>query len=177
MTFGFRGKGGKEHRIELRDAAMARLIRRCQQLPGEELFSYVDKDGVARDVTSGDINGYLRGIAGENFSAKDFRTWAGTVLAAIALRESETLDAPTKPRKQHLNRAVEAVAQILGNTPTICRKSYIHPGVLDHFVSGVTIPAKGNKRRRSDGLLADEVAVMTLLRNGNACSALPPRSQ
>jgi DNA topoisomerase-1 len=132
--FRFRGKGGKEHEVGLRDRRLAGLIRRCQELPGQELFQY-DEDGVVGDVTSDDVNAYIREIAGEEFSAKDFRTWAGTVLAYRALRGLE----PAANEHQTRRNVVEAIRQtagVLGNTAAVCRASYVHPAVLEAYVDG-----------------------------------------
>jgi len=148
ITFEFKGKSGIKHRIGLRDPRLAKLVRRCQELPGQDLFGYVDEQGIVRDVTSEDVNAYLREIAGETFSAKDFRTWSGTVMAAIALREFEKFTS-AKEAKRNLVKAVEAVAKMLGNTAAVCRRCYIHPAVLDGYMAGQTIAAsRGPAARR-----------------------------
>jgi DNA topoisomerase I len=138
MRFQFRGKSGKFHRLELHDPRLARIVRRTQDLPGQELFQYLDEDGTQHDVTSQEVNDYLREIAGRDFSAKDFRTWAGTVLAALALRQFEAFTTRTEARK-NLVRAIERVAERLGNTPSVCRKCYIHPVVLESYLDGATV--------------------------------------
>jgi DNA topoisomerase-1 len=135
VKFEFRGKSGKEHEIDLEDPRLAKIVKQCQELPGEELFQYLDADGNVVDVNSADVNDYLRSIAGEQFTAKDFRTWAGTVLAAKALQALETIDSKAR-RKKNIIRAVEAVAQRLGNTKAVCRKCYIHPAVIDAYLDG-----------------------------------------
>ena len=135
VHFEFRGKSGKEHEIDLEDPRLARIVKQCQDLPGEELFQYLDADGNVVDINSADVNEYLRSIAGEQFTAKDFRTWAGTVLAAKALQALETIDSKAG-RKKNIIRAVEAVAQRLGNTKAVCRKCYIHPAVIDAYLDG-----------------------------------------
>jgi DNA topoisomerase-1 len=168
ITFEFKGKSGKRHRIDVRDPQIAKLVRRCQDLPGQDLFGYVEADGTVRDVTSDDVNAYLREIAGDEFSAKDFRTWAGTVLAAIALREFEQFTS-AKQAKSNIVRAVEAVAKMLGNTPTVCRRCYIHPEVLDGYIAGQTIATlRQSAEQRLRGTLAnlrpEEAAVMMFLR-------------
>ena len=168
IAFEFVGKSGKPHHVDLHDAVLAKTVRHCQDLPGQELFGYLDEEGAVRDVTSEDVNSYLREIAGEEFSAKDFRTWAGTVLAAIALRECESF-ASQRQARRNIVRAVEAVAKMLGNTPAICRKCYIHPAILDSYLEGQTIAtlqtsAERNLRRRLDRLRPEEAAVMMLLR-------------
>jgi DNA topoisomerase-1 len=168
ITFEFKGKGGKRHRIDVRDPRLAKLVRRCQELPGQDLFGYVDNDGTVRDVTSDDVNSYLRDIAGGEFSAKDFRTWAGTVLAAVALREFEEFTSE-RQAKGNIVRAVEAVAKMLGNTPAVCRRCYIHPAILDGYLTGQTIATlEQSAAQRLRGSLAklrpEEAAVMMLLR-------------
>jgi DNA topoisomerase-1 len=173
ITFGFSGKGGKKHSIDVRDGTIAKLVRRCQELPGQELFTYVDEAGEARDVTSEDVNSYLREIAGTEFSAKDFRTWAGTVLAATALREFDVFQSQRQAKHQ-ISQAIEAVAQILGNTPAICRKCYVHPRILDTHFAGQTAtiwqPRKRKKLTAQSGLRAEETAVMEFLRSRAAGS-------
>ncbi len=168
ITFEFKGKSGKRHRIDVRDPQIAKLVRRCQDLPGQDLFGYVAEDGAVRDVTSDDVNTYLRDIAGEEFSAKDFRTWAGTVLAAVALREFEEFSS-VKQAKGQIVQAVEAVAKMLGNTPAVCRRCYIHPVILDGYLTGQTIATlQQSAEQRLRGSLAklkpEEAAVMMLLR-------------
>jgi len=135
VRFRFRGKGGKEHEVGIRDRRLAGIIRRCQELPGQELFQYVDDDGEIRDVTSDDVNGYLRAIAGDGFTAKDFRTWAGTVLAYRALRALQPATSPTAARR-NVVEAMRETAGRLGNTPAVARKSYVHPAVLDAYMDG-----------------------------------------
>ena len=167
ITFEFKGKSGKRHRIDVRDPRLAKLVRRCQELPGQDLFGYVADDGTVRDVTSEDVNAYLREIAGEEFSAKDFRTWAGTVLAAIALREFEEFGSQ-KEAKRNVVQAVEAVAKMLGNTAAVCRRCYIHPAILDGYLTGQTIATlQQSAEQRLRGSLAklkpEEAAVMMLL--------------
>ena len=138
VRFQFSGKSGKFHRIELHDARLARIVRRAQELPGQELFQYVDADGRTQDIKSEDVNDYLREIAGAEFSAKDFRTWAGTVLAAVALREFAAFETKAQAKK-NLVAAIERVAERLGKTPAVCRKCYIHPVVLQSYLDGATV--------------------------------------
>ena len=138
LRFQFKGKSGKRHDIELHDPHLADVVRRIQDLPGQELFQYIDDEGSRQDVKSEDVNNYLREIAGEEFSAKDFRTWAGTVLAAIALRQFEAFDTKTQAKK-NLVAAIERVAERLGNTPAVCRKCYIHPVILESYLDGATV--------------------------------------
>ncbi len=168
ITFEFKGKSGKSHRVDVHEPKLAKLVRQCQELPGQDLFCYVDADGKVRDVTSDDVNGYLREVAGDDFSAKDFRTWAGTILAAVALREFEEFSSE-RQAKQNVAHAVKAVAKMLGNTPTVCRKCYVHPAILDSYLSGQTIATLQQSANESlqgslRKLRPEEAAVMMLLR-------------
>jgi DNA topoisomerase I len=135
IRFHFRGKAGKYHTLELQDRRLARIVKRCRDIPGQELFQYVDDEGQRQDVDSGDVNTYLREITGQDFTAKDFRTWAGTVLAAWALKEFEAFDSDTQA-KRNVVQAIERVAERLGNTPAVCRRCYVHPAVLDSYLDG-----------------------------------------
>ncbi len=135
VLFRFRGKSGVQHDIKLHDPYVARIIRKMRELPGQELFQYVDDDGQRHCIDSGDVNAYLREAAGEDFSAKDFRTWAGTVLATLALQAFERVDSQAQA-KQNVVRAIENVARRLGNTPSICRKCYVHPAVIESYLDG-----------------------------------------
>ncbi|HEY6957754.1 MAG TPA: DNA topoisomerase IB [Candidatus Limnocylindria bacterium] len=135
VRFRFRGKSGKEHDVDVRDRRVARVIKQLQELPGQDLFRYLDDDGDVRGVDSDDVNAYLREIAGEDFTAKDFRTWAGTVLAAQALAAFEHVE-NERIAKKHVTEAVERVAARLGNTRTVCRKCYIHPAIVDAYLDG-----------------------------------------
>lgn len=138
IQFKFRGKSGVYHTIDLNDRRLARIVKSCRDIPGQELFQYLDDDGHAQTIGSADVNDYLRQIAGEEFTAKDFRTWAGTVLAAVALQEFREFDTKTQARKNVL-RAIERVAERLGNTPSVCRKSYVHPLVVDLYLEGTLL--------------------------------------
>ncbi|MDO1558412.1 DNA topoisomerase IB [Brevundimonas sp. 2R-24] len=135
LRFHFRGKSGKAHEISVRDRRLARLLRALQELPGQQVFKYRDEEGVLVPVTSDDVNAYIRKAMGEEFSAKDFRTWAGTVSAARALREMEAPTSPTDAKRK-VTVCVKAVSGLLGNTPTVCRSSYVHPRVFELFESG-----------------------------------------
>ncbi len=169
IQFKFRGKSGIHHTIDMHDRRLARIVARCQELPGQELFGYVDEDGAVQDLNSADVNGYLREMTGSDFSAKDFRTWAGTVLAAMALQEFEAFDSQAQAKK-NIVRAIERVAERLGNTPSVCRKCYIHPAVLEAYLDGSMIDAL---RQRADQEMDDfrghlrpeEAAVLALLQN------------
>jgi DNA topoisomerase-1 len=138
VRFEFVGKSGVEHDIDLRDARLARIVKACRELPGYELFQYVDEHGHRQVVDSADVNAYVREISGEDFTAKDFRTWAGTVLAAKALADLPAF-ASVAEAKRNVARAIGSVAKRLGNTKAVCRKSYIHPAVLDAYMDGVVI--------------------------------------
>jgi DNA topoisomerase-1 len=135
VRFRFTGKSGKQWSLRVRDRRIAKIIRACQELPGQELLQYLDEEGKPQDVTSSDVNAYLKEITGNDITAKDFRTWAGTVLAAMALNEVKTFDSAAQA-KRNLRTAIENVAARLGNTPTICRKCYVHPDVLTSYLDG-----------------------------------------
>jgi DNA topoisomerase-1 len=163
----FRGKHGIAHHLEIRDARLARIIRICQDLPGQELFQYIDEDGERRGIDSGDVNDYLRDIAGEDVTAKDFRTWAGTVLAALALKEFEAFDTDAMAKK-NVRAAIERVSSKLGNTPTICRKCYVHPEILHCYLEGSMLieikkEVEAELRENLAGLKPEEAAVLGLL--------------
>ena len=166
VEFQFRGKSGKFHRAEVDDPRLARIIRRCRELPGQSLFEYLDDAGQAQRVGSSDVNEYLKEIAGADVTAKDFRTWAGTVFVAAQLaRRTDTIG------PSHMVAAVRQAAMRLGNTPAICRKSYVHPRVLDpetwaRRVAGARCP-------RPRGLRAEEAALLALLRPVRARSRTP----
>jgi DNA topoisomerase-1 len=135
LRFRFRGKSGIEHTIELTDRRLAAIVRRVRDLPGEELFRYVDEGGETRRIESEDVNAYLREISGDEFTSKDFRTWAGTVLAARALRALAPF-ASQAEGKRNIAQAIEAVAKELGNTKAVCRKCYVHPAILESYLEG-----------------------------------------
>ncbi|MDI1327255.1 MAG: DNA topoisomerase IB [Brevundimonas sp.] len=135
LTFAFKGKSGVEHEVKVRDRRLATVVRSLRELPGQQLFKYRDADGQLGAITSDDVNAYIREAMGDQFSAKDFRTWAGTVSAARALREMEPPASPTEA-KLKVTVCVKAVAGLLGNTPTVCRSSYVHPKVFELFESG-----------------------------------------
>ena len=135
LTFAFKGKSAQSHRVQITDRRLARIVRACQDLPGQELFQYVDPDGEPHGVSSNDVNEYLRDKMGDEFTAKDFRTWAGTVRALLALRSLETPETVTASRRA-LSGVIRQVAAGLGNTPAICRKSYVHPAVIERWQKG-----------------------------------------
>jgi DNA topoisomerase-1 len=165
VRFLFQGKSGKEHAVSVEDRRLARIVQRCQTLPGEQLFHYVDDDGERRDVDSGDVNEYLRELAGPGVTAKDFRTWAGTMLAAAALREIGPAETE-RETKANVVQAVDLVAQRLGNTRAVCRRYYIHPAILSEYLQGRVVPAVKQRRRRQheDRLRDDEIAVLRFIR-------------
>jgi DNA topoisomerase-1 len=165
LRFEFTGKSGVKHAVPLDDRRLARIVRACRDLPGHELFQYVDVDGTRRAIDSADVNAYLREISGEDFTAKDFRTWSGTVLAARALAELSPCGSVTRA-KRNVVKAIESVAKRLGNTKAVCRKCYIHPAVLEAYVDGVTIRARGLRQTRGKhhgALDPEEAAVVRLL--------------
>ncbi len=147
LRFRFRGKSGREHQVSLRDKRLARIVRQVRDLPGQELFHYIDDAGDIATISSQDVNGYLREIAGDDFTAKDFRTWEGTLSCALALAGKQVDGAAGKAR---VTAAINAVAARLGNTPAVCKKSYIHPGVIAEFLAnGALELAEQRVRRRN----------------------------
>ena len=151
ITFKFQGKSGVRHAVDLQDRRLAQIIRRCQDLPGYELFQYVGDDGETHSVDFTDVNDYLREISGHDFTAKDFRTWAGTVLACVALQECDAFESESQAKK-NVVRAIQSVAEQLGNTPSVCRKCYVHPAVLETYMSGLMVSfLKKNIQRRRAG--------------------------
>jgi DNA topoisomerase I len=154
MRFRFRGKSGRDHEIDISDRRIAKIISKLQDLRGQDLFQYLDDDGKVCDITSQDVNDYLREIAGEDFTAKDFRTWAGTVLAGIALSSVGAFE-NKKQAKANIKDAIGAVAKILGNTPAICRKCYVHPAVLETYLDGHSV--EGLRQQTEEALEKDDV--------------------
>jgi DNA topoisomerase-1 len=147
----FRGKTGREQSIALDDSRLARIVKRCRDLPGEELFTYIDENGAVSAVGSDDVNAYIREIAGDDFSAKDFRTWIGTVECIGALADPARHGAEAKER---IAAALRCVAARLGNTPAICRKAYVHPAVLETYAQLRRLPANGKPARARPGALS-----------------------
>ena len=164
LRFRFRGKSGRQHEVDVRDRRIANIVAKCQELPGQELFQYVSDDGQVHDVTSQDVNNYLREITKEDFTAKDFRTWAGTLLAAMALSVQEVFETK-KQAKANVKAAICAVSELLGNTPAICRKCYVHPAVLEAYLSKTQIPGVSEAMKRSiaSRLKSAEAAVLRFL--------------
>jgi DNA topoisomerase-1 len=165
VRFEFRGKSGVSHSVDLHDPRLTRIVRACRDLPGHELFQYVDANGQRQAVGSADVNQYVRDVTGQPFTSKDFRTWAGTVLVARALADFHGA-ARTHPTQRQIVRAVEVAADRLGNTAAVCRKCYIHPAVLAAYMEGrcIDVAARRSRSRRAGGALsADESAVVHLL--------------
>jgi DNA topoisomerase-1 len=163
----FRGKHGLRHETDINDRRLARIVKDCRDLPGYELFQYIDEEGNRHTIDSADVNDYLREISGEEITAKDFRTWAATNLAALALREFELFDTEAK-KKRAVVRAVEKVAKHLGNTPAICRRCYIHPAIFDGYLDGTLLSTLKEQTRQYlaenvTGLSAEEAAVAAFL--------------
>jgi DNA topoisomerase-1 len=154
LRFRFRGKSGISHDVDVSDRRIARIVLKLQDLPGQDLFQYLDEEDKRCDITSQDVNDYLREITGEDFTAKDFRTWAGTVLAAIALSAVGQFETKTQA-KANIKNAVSAVSKILGNTPAICRKCYVHPLVFETYLSGNAI--EGLRKKTEDALENEDV--------------------
>jgi len=168
IRFRFRGKSGILRDLDVSDRKLAQIVRRCQELPGQELFQYLDDDDEPRPVNSSDVNDYLREITGIDLTAKDFRTWAGTILAARALAELGSF-ASKSQAKRNVVKAVEIVAERLGNTRSVCQKCYIHPAIVRSYVDG-TLGRTFNRRRPSQLidppwiLMPEEARVMTILK-------------
>ncbi len=168
LEFQFTGKSGKSWRLKLRDRRITRAVKDCQDIPGQHLFQYFDDAGERRPVTSSDVNAYLRKISGEDITAKDFRTWAGTVLAATELSQHEPFSSRSEATRK-LSAAIKNVADRLGNTPTVCRKCYVHPVLFDCYLEGC-LPTEIQKRVRRHGrggskwLEPEEAAVLALLK-------------
>jgi DNA topoisomerase-1 len=167
IRFRFRGKSGRFHDITFNDARLARIVRKCQELPGRELFQYIDASGTVQDIGSTDVNDYLREVTGRYFTAKDFRTWTGTVLAATALQEMKEF-ASSSQAKRNVLAAVDAVAGILGNTRSVCRKCYVHPVIIDAYLDrtlAASLSSRAGKQLvdASSTLTRTETAVLALL--------------
>lgn len=168
LQFQFRGKSGVQHKTTMRDPRIARIVRRLRDLPGQELFQYIDEGGERCTVDSSDVNDYLRSITGEDFTAKDFRTWSGTMLAALALQEFEKCESATQMKK-NVVQAIESVAKKLGNTPAICRKCYVHPAVMEGYLDGSLVDAmlratKAASEEDGYALTAEEEQVLKFLK-------------
>lgn len=167
LRFQFRGKSGVEHDIDVDDRRVAKIVKKLQELPGQEVFQYLDEEGERHHVTSDDVNEYLHEITGEEFTAKDFRTWAGTVMAAMALQAQEAFENKSQAKK-NVKAAISAVAQVLGNTPTVCRKCYVHPAVLETYLDGSLIEGLKKQTEKTlekslKHLRSEEAAVLSFL--------------
>jgi DNA topoisomerase-1 len=164
ILFRFRGKSKRQHEVDFTDRRVANVIAKCQDLPGQDLFQYLDEDGEVQEITSQDVNEYLRQIADEDFTAKDFRTWGGTVLAAMALSRQDDFETK-KQAKANIKTAISAVAELLGNTPAVCRKCYIHPRVVEAYLKQTRIAGLngGTKALEPPNLRAAERAVLQFL--------------
>jgi DNA topoisomerase-1 len=154
LKFRFKGKSGKQWQLGIKDRRVAKIVKASQDLPGQHLFQYVDDAGEQHEVSSGDINAYLKEISGKDITAKDFRTWTGTVLAAMALAEYETVDSEAAAKK-NIRTAIESVAARLGNTPTVCRKCYIHPEIFESYLGDALVL---EARAEVEQALRDDVA-------------------
>jgi DNA topoisomerase-1 len=161
----FRGKSGRDIETEVTDRRAARVVKQCQDLPGQLLFVYQDQNGKRRPVSSEDVNAYLRDASGADYTAKDFRTWAGTVLAAVALRKADPFESEAEA-KHNVVRAIDRVARRLGNTRAVARYSYVHPAVIESYLDGSFEKAMQSERRRSQGPVRSgvEADVLALLR-------------
>ncbi len=167
LRFRFKGKSGKQWNLRLADRRVAKIVKQSQELPGQHLFSYIDDDGVQREVTSGDVNAYLREVSGTDVTAKDFRTWTGTVLAALALSEFEKFDSEAAAKK-NLRAAIEKVSARLGNTPAVCRRCYVHPEVIDSYMEqslalDIEKAVERELRDEVEGLKPEEALVLAFL--------------
>lgn len=169
LRFEFRGKSGKQHCVDVNDRHLASIVRQCRELPGYKLFQYIDDHTRRQEVDSADVNAYLKEITGEDFTAKDFRTWAGTVLTTTALRELAAFGSQAQA-KRNVVHAIEAVSKLLGNTRTVCRKSYIHPVIIDAYMDGSMHEMLGRKRKpgrlRPDEAVALSILQQRLTRDG-----------
>jgi DNA topoisomerase I len=169
VRFQFKGKSGVEHDIDVDDRRVAKVIKKLQELPGQEVFQYLDENGERHQVTSDDVNGYLHEITGDDFTAKDFRTWAGTVLAAIALQAQNAFENKSQAKK-NVKEAITAVAKVLGNTPAVCRKCYVHPAVLETYLDGSLIEGLKKQTEKTlarslKELRSGEAAVLSFLQD------------
>ena len=175
LRFSFRGKSGKSHEVAINDRQLARIVRRCREIPGEELFQYLDDEGNRQAIGSGDVNEYLREISGGDFTAKDFRTWSGTLLAVAALREIGPVGSG-REAKGAIVKAVDRVAEQLNNTRAVCRKYYIHPSVLETYLAGTMVAGLGDgssaaATTATAALSAEEQALVRLLKRRSPSAA------
>ena len=167
ITFSFQGKSRVHHTIDLRDRRLANIVKRCEEIPGYELFQYLDAEGERHSIDSADVNEYLHTIAGEHFTAKDFRTWAGSVLTTVTLQEMGPFTTATQAKK-NVVQAIRQVASRLGNTPSVCRKCYVHPAVIEAYMGGLSSQAAKRKldeeiAEHTHALREEEQALVDLL--------------
>ena len=167
VIFSFKGKKGVDHNITLKSKKLAGIVKKCRDIPGKELFQYYDKDGTHHSVDSGSVNNYIKEISNADFTAKDFRTWSGTVHAFLALQSMGCCDTHTEAKKRMVE-ALDTVSEHLGNTRTVCKKYYVHPLILSLYESGklqkyMKVPAKAGNAVGTQGLSADEKKVMKIL--------------
>jgi len=167
IRFHFKGKSHKEHNIDLKDRRLAAIVKRCRDIPGQELFQYLDEDGQRQSIDSADVNAYIHEITGQDFTAKDFRTWAGTVVAALALQEFGAFDTQSQAKK-NIAQAIETASKRLGNTPAICRKCYVHPAVFEAYMDGTLLETLRQRAAQAlteslHALPPEEAAVIALL--------------
>ena len=169
LSFSFRGKSGVQHAISVTDLRVARIVQRCQDLPGQELFQYLNAAGKRETVTSDDVNAYLREICGRSITAKDFRTWGGTMMAGVELRAMGAASSQAEA-KRNIIRAIDAVAERLGNTRSVCRKYYVHPALVHAYLQGLVpgpsaseAPRRNQRRSAVPALRRDEVAILQFL--------------
>ncbi len=177
LRFHFKGKSGKTWRLQVKDRRVAKIVRTCQDLPGQNLFQYIEEDGERQHVTSTDVNRYLKAVTDRDITAKDFRTWTGTVLAAVAISEFDGVEAPAE-RKKTLALAIRRVAEQLGNTPAICRRCYVHPDIQAAYLeSGVALAATGDSLAHPEAgpthLTPEEAMVLDFLRSDATASREP----
>jgi DNA topoisomerase-1 len=171
LRFAFKGKSGKEWKLDIRDRRIVRILKTCQELPGQRLFRYIDEFGEAQTVTSADVNEYLRQVAGVDVTAKDFRTWNGTVMTATVLAEAPPAECATR-RKRQLAAAIREVAARLGNTAAICRKCYVHPAVIEAYLDG-SLHLDAGAEAPPEGLRPEEHAVLCFLREWERGNIVP----
>jgi DNA topoisomerase I len=167
VRFHFKGKSGKDHIIDVKDRQLAKIVKKCQDLPGHELFQYMNENGALRTVESSDVNTYLRQVSGQDLTAKDFRTWGGTVVATNALEDLGVFESETQSKK-NVVEAIKMTAKQLGNTPAICRKCYVHPGLIDAYLDGSLLNFfkqydERTKKPAMEGLRPDEARVLAFL--------------
>ena len=167
VRFIFKGKSGVEHELELDDRRLARIVKQCRDLPGQELFQYRDETGAVVDIGSSDVNAYLKEITGRDFTSKDFRTWAGTVLAATLLGKTERAASESRAKKNVVG-AIEQVARQLGNTRAVCRKCYVHPAVVDAYLDGALA---GSLRGGAGKTIEEEATILTFLQGRLAAAS------